>query len=121
MLGHGRFSGEPDFCDGLGALLGLVGVVGAVDVEPVDVPEPLLDERDPAADVVVPDVVVPVVVAGAAAAPAIPAAAPPVARAPATIVAPSILEIFIGMNLRGGGWMMRSILRADAKRMGRRS
>jgi hypothetical protein len=114
MLGHGCF----DFCDGLGALLGLVGVVGVVDVEPVDVPEPLLDELDPVADVAL---VVPVVVAGAAAAPAIPAAAPPVARAPATIVAPSILEIFIGMNLRGGGWMMRSILRADAKRMGRRS
>jgi hypothetical protein len=99
MLGHGCF----DFCDGLGALLGLVGVVGVVDVEPVDVPEPLLDELDPVADVVPSELVVPVVVAGAAAAPAIPAAAPPVARAPATIVAPSILEIFIGMNLLGGG------------------
>jgi hypothetical protein len=114
MLGHGCF----DFCDGLGALLGLVGVVGVVDVEPVDVPEPLLDELDPVADVVPSELVVPVVVAGAAAAPEIPAAAPPVARAPATIVAPSILEIFIGMNLLGGGWMMRSILRADAKRNG---
>jgi len=120
MLGHGCFAGDPDLCDGPGALLGLVGV-GVVDVEPVDVPEPLLDELDPVAGVALSELVVPVVVAGAAAAPAIPAAAPPVARAPATIVAPSILEIFIGMNLRGGGWMMRSILRADAKRMGRRS
>lgn len=107
MLGHGCFSGEVDFCAGVFVLLGsvglagVVGVVGVVDVDPLDAPEPLLEELDPSADVVLPEAVVPVLVVGAAAAPAIPAAAPPVARAPATIVAPSILEIFIGMNLRG--------------------
>jgi hypothetical protein len=101
MLGHGCFSGEVGFCAGVFVLLGSLGVVAVVDVDPLDVPEPLFDELDPSADVGVPEAVVPVLVAGAAAAPAIPAAAPPVAKAPATIVAPSILEIFIGMNLRG--------------------
>jgi hypothetical protein len=103
MLGHGRFSVDPDFCDGAAGLLGLVGVLGVVEVEPLDVPEPALDELDP-----VPGVVLGVV-AGAAAAPAIPAAAPPVARAPATIVAPSIFEIFIGLNLRGLGLMEAAV------------
>jgi hypothetical protein len=122
MPGHGCFSGEPDFCAGVVGLLGSVGLAGvvevelgvvAVDVEPLDVPSPVPEDEPE------PDGVVPVV--GVAAAPAIPAAAPPVASAPATIVAPSIFEIFIAVNLRGGdGWMMRSIVRGGAKRAGRR-
>jgi|GEM_PF-2514559 len=101
MLGQGCLLGEPDFCagaDGVVGVVGVDGVVGVVGVAAVEL-EPLAAPDVPA-PVVVP--VVPVV-AGAAAAPAIPAAAPPVASAPATIVAPSIFEIFIGLNLLGSG------------------
>jgi hypothetical protein len=116
MFGHGCFSDGVDFCDGLVGVLGVVGVVDVeVDVEPLlasvalDAPEPVL----------VPVLVVPVV-AGAAAAPAMPAAAPPEASAPATIVAPSIFEIFIGLNLHGWGMDAAAIVRDGAKREGRR-
>jgi hypothetical protein len=100
-------------------LVGVLGVVGVVDVE-VDV-EPLLASvaLDAPEPVLVPVLVVPVV-AGAAAAPAMPAAAPPEASAPATIVAPSIFEIFIGLNLHGWGMDAAAIVRDGAKREGRR-
>jgi hypothetical protein len=48
--------------------------------------------------VLVPVVPVVPVLLGAAAAPAMPATAPPVASAPATIVAPSMLDTFIGQT-----------------------
>jgi hypothetical protein len=62
------------------------GVVVLVDEVVVAVDEP---------------VVVPALEPVEAEAPAIPAAAPPLASAPATIVAPSILEIFISVVLLG--------------------
>jgi len=77
MFGHSCFPGvpvfgAPDFWDGAGfAGADVVGVV----------------------DWLLPAAVVVLVVA--AAAPLMPAAAPPVASAPATIVAPSILDIFM--------------------------
>ncbi len=84
MFGQGCFPvgppfGAPDFCGG--------GVVGVVVVG-------------------VGDGVVVVVAAllealGAAAAPVMPATAPVVASAPATIVALSILDMVIAVNLRG--------------------
>jgi len=83
MFGHGCFpgapaGGAPDFCPGAGVV--------ELDVDGV-------------ADCVV--VVALVVLLGAAAAPAIPATAPVVASAPATIVAPSILEMVMRVDLLG--------------------
>jgi hypothetical protein len=72
MFGHGVFV-EPDFCAGAGAAGVVLVVVELAALVAAAV--------------------------GAVAAFAIPAAAPPVASAPATIVAPSILEIFMGVNL----------------------
>jgi hypothetical protein len=85
MFGHGPLCCPWDFCEGAG-LLGVVGV--ELDVEP-ELVVPLL---------VLPFVELLLVELGAAAAPVMPAAAPPAASAPATIVAPSILETFIGMR-----------------------
>jgi hypothetical protein len=115
MFGHGCLSDGVDFCDGVVGVVGGVGVVGVVGVDVEVDAEPLVV---PAA-AAVPALVVPVV-AGAALAPAMPAAAPPEASAPATIVAPSIFEIFIGSNLRvDWGMGCKAILRDGAKRKGR--
>jgi hypothetical protein len=85
MSGHGCLVLDPDL-DGVPDWLGVVlAGVEVVVVDVVPVPAPVL----------VP--VVPVV-AGAAAAPAMPATAPPEASAPAIIVAPSILDTFIGQT-----------------------
>ncbi len=87
MFGQGFPLGEPDFWDGAG-VLGVVDVFGVVDV---------LDGVEVVGVLVV--VVLCVVVAAPAL--AMPAAAPPVASAPATMVAPSSLEMFIGLVLLG--------------------
>jgi hypothetical protein len=82
MFGHGVFPlGKADFWVGLG----VVGVVGVVEVDGVL------------------DCVLVVLAAVVVAAPALemPAATPPVASAPATMVAPSSLEMVIGSNLLG--------------------
>jgi hypothetical protein len=93
--------GVADFCVDAGAS-------GVVDVEATGAPDPLL--------AVVSELLV---LPGDAAAPAMPAAAPPVASAPATIVAPSILEMFIG---EPPGWCTArpTIVRHAAKRGHRR-
>ncbi len=95
MLGQGcepDFGWVPDFGAEGGAVVDGVVVVGVVVVWVVDGVAVLADEVvvgvaeldvEPAPEPV------------EAEAPAIPAAAPPLASAPATIVAPSILEIFI--------------------------
>jgi hypothetical protein len=75
-----------------GAGLGVCAAPG-VEVVPVDV----------VPGGVVLDGAVPVVVPVAPEAPAIPAAAPPVTSAPATIVAPSIFEMRIGLILSVDG------------------
>jgi hypothetical protein len=92
MFGHGCLPPDdpdlgcvPDFRFGAG----FEGVVGVVVVGVVVVPVLLVPVLP------VPVVLVPL---GAAAAPAMPATAPPVASAPATIVAPSILDTFIGQT-----------------------
>jgi hypothetical protein len=93
--------GVADFCVG-------AGVLGVVDVEATGAPDPLF--------AVVSELLV---LPGDAAAPAMPAAAPPVASAPATIVAPSILEMFIG---EPPGWCTAraAIVGHSAKRRHRR-
>jgi hypothetical protein len=84
MFGHGVLDPEPDFWLGAAGALPLgAGVAGVVLV---------LVELG-------------VVVVEAAL--AMPAAAPPVAIAPATIVAPSIFDMCIGLDLRWIGWMRR--------------
>jgi hypothetical protein len=86
MFGHGSLPVDPDLPGAVGLCAG-AEVLGAVDL------------------------VVDVEVDGVVAAPAIPAAAPPVASAPATIVAPSVLEMCIGVNLLGMSVvMLRSIM-----------
>jgi hypothetical protein len=93
--------GVADFCAG-------AGVLGVVDGEATGAPDPLF--------AVVSELLV---LPGDAAAPAMPAAAAPVASAPATIVAPSILEMFIG---EPPGWCTArsTIVRHAAKRGHRR-
>jgi hypothetical protein len=94
MSGHGPLPvvlGEPDFevvPDCPGGVDGFVLVDGAVVLVLVLVLVPVVLVE-----------LVPVALAlGAAEAPAMPAMAPPVASAPATIVAPSILDTFIGLT-----------------------
>jgi hypothetical protein len=64
---------------------------------------------------------VPVVALDAAAAPLMPAAMPAVASAPATIVAPTILGMCIGVkpSFSVSGWVLTSIMGADAERTAR--
>jgi hypothetical protein len=106
MFGQGRLPEVPDpGALDLGVLDCGVVLVGVVLC-------PVVAALDPVGPVV-PVLVVP----GAAAAPVMPAAAPPTASAPATIVAPSILEICIGVSLlRIDGYCSRSIMGAQAKR-----
>jgi hypothetical protein len=99
MFGHACFpvdpvGGAPVFCEG-------AGVVG-VDV-------------DGAADCVVPAALV--VLPVAAAAPLMPAAAPPVTSAPATIVAPSILDIFMVRTSWVDWLLVQAIVGPPAKRI----
>jgi hypothetical protein len=97
MFGHGPLPVEPDFGGAPDCWPGVVGAVGAVGVVVVD--GALVVPVVPVAPVAP---VVPAVL-GAAAAPAMPAAAPPVASAPATIVAPSVFEMFIRAEPPAGG------------------
>ncbi|HTZ63070.1 MAG TPA: hypothetical protein VMB51_03110 [Solirubrobacteraceae bacterium] len=103
MFGHGcepDFDWVPDFGSDGGVVVDGVVVVGVVVVGVV-----VVWVVDGVALVLVDDVVVGVAAFDVAPslepveaeAPAIPAAAPPLASAPATIVAPSILEIFISI------------------------
>jgi hypothetical protein len=94
MLGHGcepDFGWVPDFGAAGGAVVDGAVVVGVVVVWVVDGVGVLVDEVVVGVD----ELVVPAPEPVEAEAPAIPAAAPPLASAPATIVAPSILEIFM--------------------------
>ncbi len=107
MFGHGLL---PDLLDFWGA--------GGVVEELVE-----LDALGAVVAGVVAALVVLAVVDGAAEALAMPAAAPPVASAPATMVAPSILEMFIGSNLLGSIYGVqpscaRSLSRRAAGRRG---
>lgn len=89
MCGHGSFPGDPalgvaGLWEGAGVLgVGVVGVVDGVVLAAL------------------------VVVLGAAAAPLMLAAVPAVASAPATIVAPSILNLFM-MRPPGVDWLCAS-------------
>src|SRR6516225_6183530 len=99
--------GQCPLCaDLLGGVVGLVDfgvvVLGAVDVPLEAAPElPVVVELD------------------AAEAPVIPEAAPAATRAPATIVAPSILDMFTSQPPLGDRWLMPAILEGAPKRSGR--
>ena len=95
MLGHGcepDFDWVPDLGSEGGVVVDGAVVLGVVVVWVVDGVAVLVDDVVVAVDELG---VVPAFEPVNAEAPAIPAAAPPLASAPATIVAPSILEIFI--------------------------
>jgi hypothetical protein len=92
MFGQGCPLVEPDF--GVDDFCGGVGLVVDVDVDVVGVLVEAVEVVEALGSAVL-------CVDGDAAAPAMPATAPPVASAPATIVAPSSLEMVIGVEPPG--------------------
>jgi hypothetical protein len=100
MFGHGLPSGALDFCAGAGFELGVDAVLA------------LVGAPDWADDVLL---AVPLVVVVDAEALAMPAAAPALARAPATMVAPSIFEMVMGIEPPGMASWGATIVR-DARK-----